>query len=52
MNILANPAIFNWTIIGMFIAASIRWAVAGNLPQAGYWLAAAFLNVCVTLGTK
>lgn len=47
MNILTNPAVFNWLIIAMFIAAAIRWACAGNLPQTVYWIAGACLNIAV-----
>ena len=52
MNLLLDPKIFNYVIIGMFVAAAVRWAYAGNMPQAGYWASAALLNVFVTIGGK
>lgn len=47
MTWLFNPGLFNWIIIGIFIAAAIRWACAGNWPQTVYWIAGAVLNVAV-----
>ena len=52
MTWLQDPRSFNVLIILMFIAASVRWAFAGNWPQAGYWGSAALLNVFVTIGSK
>jgi hypothetical protein len=52
MTWLLDPRAFNVLIILLFIAAAIRWAFAGNWPQAGYWASAAVLNVFVTLGVK
>ena len=47
MTWLFHPALFNWIIIGMFIAAAIRWACASNWPQVVYWISGAALNVAV-----
>lgn len=52
MSWLVDPRLFNWLIVAMFVGASIRWAIAGNIPQAGYWASAAVLNVFVTLMAK
>jgi hypothetical protein len=52
MNWILDPRAFNVLIILLFIAAAIRWAFAGNWPQAGYWASAAVLNVFVTVGVK
>lgn len=50
--ILNDPRFFNVFIILMFIAAAIRWAFERNWVQVGYWLSAAGLNICVTIGSK
>lgn len=52
MTWLADPRAFNVLIIVLFVAAAVRWAFAGNWPQAGYWLSAALLNVFVTLQVR
>lgn len=52
MTWLLDPRLFNILIIVMFIAAAIRWGFVGNWPQSIYWIAAAVLNVAVTVGMK
>lgn len=52
MNYVYDPRFFNVLIIVLFVAAAVRWAFAGNWPQAGYWISAALLNVFVTIGVK
>lgn len=48
MDWLFEPQFFNWLIVGMFVAAAVRWAFESNWAQSTYWLAAAVLNVAVT----
>lgn len=52
MTWLFDPKLFNYIILVLFALASIRWAIAGNIPQAGYWASAFALNVFVTMGIK
>ncbi len=47
MRWLLDPSIFNVLIILMFIAASVRWFIAGDGWQATYWMAGAILNIAV-----
>ena len=47
MNWLFDPRIFNVAIIVLFVAATVRWAFAGDFMQAMYWLGATVLNVAV-----
>lgn len=50
MTWLTDPKLFNYIILVLFALAAIRWAFAGNIPQAGYWASAFALNVFVTMG--
>jgi len=45
VNWLSNPRAFNYLIIGLFVCAAIRWALAKNWWQVAYWLAAAVINI-------
>lgn len=50
---LTDPRFFSLLIIALFILAAIRWACAGNWPQAVYWISGAVLNCAVlTMGAK
>lgn len=50
---LADPRAFSLLIIVLFVLAAIRWACAGNWPQAVYWASGAVLNVAVlSMGGK
>ncbi len=51
MSRLLAPESFSFLIIVLFVIASVRWALAGNTPQAVYWMAGAVLNIAVlTMG--
>lgn len=47
MQLLTDPRAFSILIIVLFVLAAIRWACAGNWPQAVYWAAGAVLNIAV-----
>lgn len=47
---LSDPRIFNWFVVALFTATSIRWMVAGALWQSLYWLLGAGINAVVTMG--
>lgn len=48
MRWLTDPQLFNRVILVLFALAAIRWALAKNWPQCGYWASAFVLNLCVT----
>jgi hypothetical protein len=50
MRLISDPRFFNWLILILFAAASIRWAFARNWTQSGYWASALLLNIFVTCG--
>ena len=47
MSLFANPRLFSYFVIGLFIVVSLRWAVYGDWRQAVYWIAAAVINAVV-----
>jgi hypothetical protein len=49
MKALFEPRIFNILIMSLSGAASLRWAIARDWPQAGYWGSALLLNLFVTM---
>lgn len=36
MNMLSDPRLFNYLIIGLFLCAALRWACVGNWWQVSY----------------
>ena len=48
MKFFADPRVFNFVILALYIANSIRWAVAGNIADVCYWLSAAAITATVT----
>lgn len=48
MTLLFDPRIFNLVIMGLYVLAIIRWAIAGNWPASAYWFFALGLTVIVT----
>jgi hypothetical protein len=46
--IIFDPRVFNWLIMGLYVLAIIRWAVAGNWPASIYWGFALGLTYIVT----
>jgi hypothetical protein len=49
MRYLFEPRLFNALIMFLSGAASLRWALARDWPQAGYWGSALLLNLFVTM---
>lgn len=52
MNWLTDPKLFNYIILALFAMAAIRWWIAKDIPQAGYWASAFVLNIFVTMMAK
>jgi len=49
---LFDPAIFNYTLIVLQMAAAVRWWYAGNYAQMIYWVCATGLVWVVTWGMR
>jgi hypothetical protein len=52
MNILLDVKFFNYLIMSLYLANSIRWAVHGNYADVSYWLSALAITATVTFGYK
>jgi hypothetical protein len=50
MSILFDPKIFNFIIMGLYIANAERWAVHGSWADVSYWLSAFAITATVTWG--
>lgn len=50
MNILFDPKIFNYVIMGLYAANSVRWAFHGSWADVSYWLCALGITATVTFG--
>lgn len=50
MTAIFDPRIFNAIIMALYVAAALRWALAGYWIDMTYWLAALVLTMCVTWG--
>lgn len=50
MSYLLDPRAFNFLIMGLYFANSIRWAFAGSWGDCLYWLAAFQITAAVTWG--
>jgi hypothetical protein len=48
MRLLSDPKVFNYAIMALFGAASIRWGFAGSWQSCVYWAASFALTVAVT----
>lgn len=48
MRFLTDPRLFNFVIMGLYGLNVGRWAIAGSWPDAGYWLCALGLVICVS----
>ena len=46
--LLTDPAIFNYTILTLYVLNSARWAYERNLGQAVYWFGAFIITGAVT----
>lgn len=45
---LTDPAIFNYIILALYVAATARWMAAGNLFQTIYWFGAVVMMIGIT----
>lgn len=52
MSWLADPRIFSFAVLALFGLATVRFAVAGDWPQAGYNFGAVVINVAVLAMAK
>ena len=52
MALILDPRIFNFVIIALYCANSIRWAVYGSWADMFYWLSALAITLTVTFGYK
>ena len=50
LEILFDPRIFNWVIMGLYLANSVRWGFAGSIADVCYWLSALAITATVTFG--
>lgn len=48
MNILSDPKIFNYVIMGLYALNACRWAVARKPADVCYWLSALAITATVT----
>ena len=49
---IRDPAIFQYGMLLLYVAALIRHAYAGNWWNCLYWVSAGLINVAVTFGMK
>lgn len=50
MNLLSDPKIFNYVIMSLYVANSLRWAFAGSWGDVAYWAGAFWITASVTWG--
>lgn len=50
MTFLLDPKIFNYVIMGLYIANAGRWAVHGGWADTCYWMSAFAITATVTWG--
>lgn len=50
MNWLFDPKVFNYVILFLCLANSVRWALAGSWGDCLYWAAAFQITAAVTWG--
>lgn len=48
MNLLLDPRIFNVVILVLYACNIVRWAIAGSVADACYWLSAFGITATVT----
>ena len=48
--ILFDPKIFNYVIMGLYLANAGRWALHGGYADMFYWLSALAITATVTWG--
>lgn len=52
MSFLLDPRIFNYIIMSLYLLNVLRWAFAGSLADACYWVSACAITATVTFGYK
>lgn len=52
MNLLRDPRLLNFVLVGLYAFNSARWAIARNGPQTLYWVGAAIITSAVTWGVS
>lgn len=50
VNLIADPKAFNYLIMCLYLANSMRWLAAGNYADVCYWLSAFAITATVTFG--
>jgi hypothetical protein len=50
MTFLADPKVFNYLIMSLYVANSVRWAIHGNYADVCYWMSAFAITATVTFG--
>jgi hypothetical protein len=50
MNLILDPKFFNYLIMTLYVANSIRWAIHGNYADVFYWMSAFAITATVTFG--
>jgi hypothetical protein len=48
MKLLFDPKLFNYVILSLYLANSVRWAFAGKIADVCYWLSAFAITATVT----
>lgn len=48
--LLLDPKIFNYVIMGLYVANAARWAAFGSWADVSYWLSACAITASVTWG--
>ena len=48
MKLLADPRVFNFIIMALYLFTAIRWAAAGKWFDSLYWASALALIIAVT----
>lgn len=50
IDILFDPRIFNFVIMGLYLTNAGRWAIHGSIADVCYWLSALAITATVTWG--
>ena len=52
MKVLLDPRLFNYVVMAMYLANSVRWAFERRPADVCYWLSALAITATVTFGYK
>lgn len=52
MKFFFEPRFFNLLILGLYLAAAVRWAISKRWADMCYWLCAFGITATVTFGYK